>query len=191
MNGDPQRGPRGWPPLAPAWTGVELRRGGAGAARVSGGGSGAGAGFPSPAPAAPGQLMQFPPDYFPAEGATDFELQGDAAGLTVAMGPVTLATFTVPSADRAVIRSVVLGVNDYTAVGLIRFRVLINGNAPPCWGNLRIPPQAAAFASFSYGPDETRILVNPGSQIALVVQVVAGGPFGASATAHGWHWSGS
>ena len=158
--------------------------------RVVGGGPGVAPGSPLPAPAAPGSLISFPADYFPPEGATDFELQGDAAGLTPASGAVTLATFNVPTGDRAVVRSVVIGVNDYTAVGLIRFRLLVNGNAPPCWGNLRIPPQAAAFASFSYGPEETRIMVNPGSQIALVVEVVAGGPFGASATAHGWHWSG-
>lgn len=134
-------------------------------------------------------MIAFPPDYFPIEGATDFQLFGTAAGLTVASGLVTLATFDVPSQDRAAVRSVVIGVNDYTAVGLIQFALTIAGNAPPCWGDLRIPPQAAAFASFSYGPEETRIMVSPGAQIALTVRVLAGGPFGASAVAHGWHWS--
>lgn len=144
-------------------------------------------GSPLPATGAAGQLVLFPPDYFPVEGATDFQLNGNAAGLVP--GPETiLATFNVPAGDRAVIRSLVVGVNDYTAVGSIRFRILVAGAAVAGWDNIIIPPQAAAFASFSYGPEETRILVAPGKQIRLVVEVLAGGPFGASAVAHGWHW---
>lgn len=185
---DEQRGPRGWPPLRPPGVDDLARRGGAGARRgAPGGGPSSSAGAPFPPPSSSAQAIAFPPDYFPVEGATDFQLNGFAAGLVP--GPETiLDTFNLPPNDRGVIRSLVFGVNDYTAVGQVRFRVLIAGAAPAGWGNIIIPPQAAAFCAFSYGPDETRIWVPPGKQVQIGVTVLAGGPFGASGVLHGWHW---
>lgn len=182
------RGPAGWPPRRPAYVDADRRRG-TSIARMSAGAGGAAAGSPFPAPGGAPAAWAFPPEYFPPEGATDFLLQGTAAGLVVG-APTVLATFQVPAGDRAVVRSVVLGVNDYTAIGNVRFALLANGNALPCWGDMRMPPQAAAFCALSFGPDETCIRVTAGSQLQLTVEVLAGGPFGASASAHGWHWSG-
>ena len=134
--------------------------------------------------------LVFPPDYFPPRDATDFFINGAAAGLAGPSGLVQVgADVKIPQASRGVIRDVNLGISNMTAATLASFQIWIDG-APAFggWGNLFIAPRAASYVSSSALPESTRILVPAGGLVQCFVELTAGGPSDLSMTVHGWFW---
>lgn len=186
LTGAPMLPPTG-PDARPLY--VDAKRGGArGAVSRPGGLEPFGSGPPLPPPA-PAQLIGFPKDYFPPDGATDFNPSGFQANQTVAMGAVVVASYQLPPNDAGVIRSIVLGAGNWDAAAAGTWAILVNGAAAPGWGSLTIFPQPAAFVSVGYGPDETRVQLPAGALVQLVTSLTAGGPYNMAFTVHGWHWS--
>lgn len=134
--------------------------------------------------------MRFPPDYFPPWNATDFFIQGTAAGLA-SPSPLTQvgADVQLPGQSVGVIRDIQLGISAMTTATAVVFSIFING-APALggWGSLTIAPRAAGYVSASYLPESTRVLVPAGSLVQCFVQLNAGGPSDVSMSLHGWFW---
>lgn len=139
-------------------------------------------------PSGVGQLITFPKEYFKPIGGNDFNLNGFNAGQLLANNVVELASVTLPKNEQGIIRSVVIGVGNFNALGAVLFQVRIAGAAAPGWGGLAVPPQAATFVSFAWGPDETSIEVPFGAKVSITAQITSGGPFDMFGALHGWSW---
>lgn len=118
----------------------------------------------------------------------DFNMDGTQAGITSASGIVTLDTFQVPPGNVGVVRSFSLLANGLLTTSDIRWALLFDGVPVPGWNSLTINPRSGGSVEVSYTPDETYIRTPEGSLLAWTVQVLDGGTYQVSVSAHGWFY---
>ncbi len=138
-----------------------------------------------------GQVQVPPPEVFPHPSARDFYDFGTQAAQTLAMGVIVLAQFQVPPQRVAVIRDIVLNVNNMLATAVILWRLRQNGSLLPGYGAMTIAGRAAASVSSSTSPDSTIIRISEGAIITLESQVFDAGAYDVSCSFHGWHYAGA
>lgn len=149
-------------------------------ARVGGaGGGGAGGGGYSVAP----PYVERPTT------AKDFFMSGTQTGRVIANTPSEFpGSFTVPSNNVGVIRSVSILANSLLITSEILWTLRFNGTAVEGWNLLTITPRAAGSIEVSFTPQETFIPVPEGSRISWDVRVVDAGTYQVSVTTHGWFY---
>ena len=128
----------------------------------------------------PPQLIQYP-------AASDVQRFGSAAVAVGATAEPAGLAFTAPDSSELVVRSVVLMVLSMTPADVVTFTLLRDAQPIEGW-TVTMPPQNAATAILSFGPDETLIRVPSGSTFSLRFAVTAGAGKTCTASWHGWFY---
>lgn len=136
-----------------------------------------------------GQVLIPAPEVLPHPSARDFYDFGTQAAQTAAMGIIVLAQFQVPSQRVAVVRDIVLNVNNMIATTSIFWRLRQNGALLPGYGAMTLAGRAAASVASSTSPDSTLIRISEGALLTLESEVIDAGAYGVSASFHGWHYA--
>ncbi len=133
-----------------------------------------------------GQVV-FPPSIYPPQEGKNFFEQGSQAGVTLATGLITLASFQVPSNSIAFVREISLVVNNMLTTTNIRFTLRQNGGGIAGYTNMVLTPRSALSVSATLPAENTVIFINDGALIELVAQVIDGGTYQIGGTFRGWH----
>lgn len=129
------------------------------------------------------------PEVLPHPSARDFYDFGTQAAQTLAMGVLILAQFPVPAQRVAVVRDIVLNVNNMLATTNIIWRLRQNGSLLPGYGAMTLAGRAAASVASSTSPDSTLIRISEGAIITLESEVFDAGAYDVSCSFHGWHYA--
>ncbi|MGE0347375.1 MAG: hypothetical protein AB7N73_15015 [Gemmatimonadales bacterium] len=152
--------------------------------RVGGGFAGGGyQGVPTFTVGSP--LVERPPT------ARDFNLFGTLAARDSANTPALFptATFTLPSGNVGVIRSISILANNLLVTSDVVWTLLFNEAPVFGWNRLTINPRAAGSVEVSWTPEETYIPVPENARIDFSVRVNDGGTYQVSVAVHGWMYA--
>lgn len=121
--------------------------------------------------------------------AQDFQFSATIVGLDQAAGPTLFpGSFTVPSGNVGVIRSVAILANGLLTSSDIVWALIYEGSPVSGWNALTIAPRSAGSVEKAWTPEETFIPIPENSTIQMRATVNDGGTYQVSASLHGWYY---